>query len=243
VIVSKNTIGTNNAWGTRALGTALTQQTSLDPASPFVDMEITYKTTPAISQSQLYRQEVDIFASDPADYLNSITGLLNDTGSWAALTDPCALPDVLILPYPSLKGTAQWGPPTRSSTFFSNCNGPINPAIAGPLGNGSVRAAYEADRGFCSARAFYDQVVPLMQTSMLQQFGQQVGASGCADTEHSGFTRPATSAKTRASTPTRPPPAASSSTSTSTPTSASRRSTTSTCASTTSTLWLSQTGS
>jgi hypothetical protein len=187
VIVSKNTIGTNNAWGTPALGTALTQQTSLDPSSPFVDMEITYKTTPAISTNQLYRQEVDIFASDPADYLNSITGLLNDTGSWAALTDPCALPDALILPYPSLNGTAQWGPPTLSSTFFSNCNGPINPAIAGPLGFGSVRAAYEADRGFCSARAYYDQVVPLMQAQMLQQFGDKVGASGCADAEQLWF--------------------------------------------------------
>jgi hypothetical protein len=184
VIVAKNTVGTNNAWGVAALGPNLAS-TSLDPPSPFVDMDIQFSQNPA--PTQLFRQEINVFARDPGDHIMTLSGLLNDTGTWDANINPCLLPNYLILNYPTPNGLVQWGPPTSSSTFFSGCQGGIDPSLSGPIGFGSVRGAYVADRGLCSARAFASDVVPVIAGDIFQQFVSSAGATGCVDPEQHWF--------------------------------------------------------
>lgn len=184
VIVSKNTLATNNAWGAPALGPNLAA-TSLDPPAPFVNMDIQFSQNPA--PTQLYRQEINVFARDPNDYITTLSGLLNDTGTWDANLSPCLSPNYLILNYPTANGLVQWGPPTSSSTFFGGCDGSIDPSLSGPIGFGAVRGAYVADRGLCSARAFTSDVVSVVAGSIFNQFVSNAGSTGCVDPEQEWF--------------------------------------------------------
>jgi len=186
VIVAKNTLASNNAWGPTALGSALAN-TSLDPQNPFVNMSITYQTNPA--PPGIYRNEINIFARDPNEYLTTLEGYLNNAGDWRTQTSGCYLPDALKLLYPTLTGgQAVWGPPTLSSTFFPNCDqGSIAPSLSGPNGYGSVHAAWVNDRGQCAAEVPYDQILPKLQQALFSSYAQNVGQSGCADAEQVFF--------------------------------------------------------
>lgn len=192
-ILSEDTIPTvpHDAWGAgvfspggRNIGLGLYPGGALQQ-NPTID--ILYQSAPP--PARLFREEVNVFARDPAEYTNTIFGIVADVSAWDTNTGPCALPQSVSLFYPTLSGQPTDVQNTTTETYFPSCDGSILPKIAGATGHGSILGALMNDHGVCGAVLDVSSIFPKLQSTIFTQFSQTIQSAGqnCADAEQQYF--------------------------------------------------------
>jgi hypothetical protein len=155
--------GTQASWGPATLAPVTST-----PASG-VDVRYSNNFT-----SRTFGTSALLFGYNPSNYADQLQGALMDDAFWATLDDRCTTPTPVGVGFRDKAGS---GNPTEiplavTAIAGGGCDPPV-----------SVQAASLYDRGVCAARAYLDDLFPIIADGLWAGFYEKVNENDCADAE------------------------------------------------------------